>query len=488
MMNKYIGLLCASTLCSGAAMAAKSERPNFIIIFVDDLGYNDLGCFGSNLIRTPNIDKMAAEGVKLTSFYAQPISGPARTALLTGSYPVRVAEVGNIKRKHPYVDPQEVLIPEVLSERGYTSACIGKWDINGHASSFESEEYMPTEMGFDYWYGVPSSGVGQAHRNKERVSDLNVNNVTQRYTQEAISFIEREQENPFFLYLAHTMPHTPLGASPEFMGKSAYGLFGDAVEELDWSVGEIFKRLKELKLDRNTYVIFTSDNGPWSARDLHSGSAYPLRGAKDSNWEGGVRVPAIFWGGKAKGKECDQVIKIMDIMPTFASMCGAPLPDVTLDGGDVSELFDKGEVSELEETYYYYMDTHLQAVRKGDWKLVLPRPCAPEWIATSRQATYRREDVDAVKSYELYNLRLDITERRDVIAENPEIRDELMELVQSVREELGDYYQIGSGARFFGDQEPRPEAKVWSEKLRSGWSPTIEVHRAYNQGSRYNIR
>ncbi len=487
-MNKYLGVLCAVSMCGTTAKAENGDKPNFIMIFVDDLGYNDLGCFGSNLIKTPHIDQMASEGVTLTSFYAQPISGPARTALLTGSYPVRVAEVGNIKRKHPYVDPREVLIPEVLKEQGYTSACIGKWDINGHARDFEGDQYMPTQMGFDYWYGVPSSGIGQAYRDMEKISGLNVNNVTQRYTQEAVEFMKREQDGAFFLYLAHTMPHTPLGASEDFMGNSNYGLFGDAVEELDWSVGEIFKALRELGLDENTYVIFTSDNGPWSARDLHSGSSYPLRGAKDSNWEGGVRVPAIFWGGKASGVVCDQVIKIMDIMPTFAAMCGAKLPDVILDGDDVSQLFDKGCVEGLDETYFYYMDTHLQAVRKGDWKLVLPRPSAPEWIATSKQATYRREDVDAVKSYELYNLRQDITERRDVIGDNPEVFEELMALVDVVRADLGDYYQIGSGARFYDEQEPRPEAKEWREKLDSGWSQEIIVHRAYNQGARYNVK
>ncbi|MFR9649309.1 MAG: sulfatase-like hydrolase/transferase [Rikenellaceae bacterium] len=487
-MKRYFGLLSAVSLCSSVAMAASSDRPNFIVILVDDLGYNDIGCFGTDLIRTPNIDQMAQEGVRLTNFYSQPISGPARTALLTGSYPVRVAEVGNIKRKHPYVDPQEVIIPEVLREQGYTSGCIGKWDINGHKPSFDGDEYMPTEMGFDYWFGVPSIITGQPYRNKEKLPKIDVNTATQVYTHEAVSFIKREQDSPFFLYIAHNMPHTPLGASPDFMGRSAYGLFGDAVEELDWSVGEILNTLRELGLDENTYVIFTSDNGPWSARDLHCGSSYPLRGAKDSNWEGGVRVPAIFWGGKASGVDCHQVIKIMDIMPTFAAISGATLPDVILDGNDVSSLFDKGKVEGLDETYFYYMDTHLQAVRKGDWKLVLPRPCAPEWIASSRQATYRREDVDAVKSYELYNLRLDVTERRDVIEENPEVYQELLELVERVRDDLGDYYQIGKGARFYDKQEPRPEAKVWRAKLDGGWTPEIIVHRAYDQGARYNVK
>lgn len=491
-----LGLSLLAVGC-GESKQAQQTKPNFIIILADDLGYNDLGCYGSALIKTPQLDKMAQEGIRMTDFYSQPISGPARTALLTGCYPVRVAEVGDKKLPHPKVHPDEVIIPEVLKTADYVSGCIGKWDINGHSVVFDKDEFFPTEMGFDSWYGAPQTGepgIRGFYRDKQRLDPekegVTLDNLTQTYTKEAISFIEQNQDNPFFLYLAHNMPHTKLGVSNQFAGVSKGGLYGDVVEELDWCVGQILDKLEELDLDDNTYVIFYSDNGPWTARELHAGSAYPLRGSKVTTWEGGVRVPCIIWGKEIKPDVCERVTSSMDLFPTFAALSGAELPaDLVLDGRDISPLFNNEPIEDGCYLYYHY--THLQAVRKGDWKLVLPRPEAPLWLpgSISVASDYIREDTEAVRDYELYNLRDDLSERRDVADKHPEIVADLMLLVESSREDLGDYYAIGDGARFCteGDSPRKNDAKMWRDKLESGWSQEIKVHKFYNNGARYTF-
>ncbi|SHG17940.1 Arylsulfatase A [Arenibacter palladensis] len=472
--------------------SAQTNKPNFIIILTDDQGYNDLGSFGSPLIRTPNIDKLAKEGLRLTSFYAQPICGPSRTALLTGSYPLRVAEVNNTKRSHPMVHPDEILLPEILKEVGYRSACIGKWDINGHKQDFEQEELLPTRMGFDYWFGTPSSndrGINVVYRNEKIIaSKITVDTITQIYTSEALEFIDKNKANPFFLYLAHNMPHTRLGASKEFKGKSKFGLYGDAIEEIDWSVGEIKQKLIDLGIEDKTIIVFTSDNGPWRARGTHGGSSFPLRGNKISTWEGGVRVPCVIWGGDnlKSGIVSDQVTSTMDLFPTFASLAGASLPDtLTLDGQDITSLLvTNGRSSELEELYYYYVDTHLQAVRSGEWKLVLPRPRAPEWIPFAKKSLWRHEDMEAVRAMELYNLKNDVGERRDVAQDHPDIVQRLYELITNARSEIGDYNIIGQGARFYDNGERRPDVKNWQSKSIDSIDRNIKLHPFYNDGAR----
>lgn len=469
----------------------EANKPNIIIIFTDDQGYNDLGCYGSPLIKTPNIDKLASEGIRFTNFYAQPICGPSRTALLTGCYPLRVAEVGNIKRVHPFVHPNELLLPEVLREGGYKTGCIGKWDLNGHKQSFPNDRFFPTEMGFDFWFGLPSSndnGAKNLYRNKKLLGSVPVDTLTQLYTSEALKFIDRNNESPFFLYLAHSMPHTKLGAGKQFNGKSAGGLYGDVIEELDWSVGVIKEKLFELGLDKNTIIIYTSDNGPWHSRGTHGGSAFPLRSGKNTTWEGGVRVPCIIWGTGLlkKGHKAHQVVSTMDLLPTLANIGKAKLPkDLTIDGKDISTLILANVKSEiLEEVYYYYHGTHLQAVRSGNWKLVLPRPQAPEWIKNSKRSIWRYKDMEPVRDYELYNLKNDISERRDIAAQYPEKIKELIELAEKAREEIGDYNKIGKGARFYDEGSKRPEAIKWQEKEKNGWKQEIEIHPYYNSGAR----
>ena len=494
MVKLILGVLLLSVL-SGKAQEYKEMKKqlNFIIIFTDDQGYNDLGCFGSPLIKTPNIDQLAAEGIRFTNFYAQPVCGPSRTALMTGCYPLRVAEVGNIKRFHPMVHPKETLLPEIFQKNGYTAACIGKWDLNGHGSGFILEDIYPTRMGFDYWFGLPSSndgGTKHVYRNESLLEnhDITVDNVTKTYTNEALDFIERSKDKPFFLYLAHTMPHTILGASPEFKGKSKYGLYGDCIEEIDWGVGEIKKKLESLGLDDNTVILFTSDNGPWRARGTHGGSSFPLRGAKASTWEGGVRVPAVMWGnvGLKSGVDVDQVCKTMDVIPTFLSMAGIDLPEaLNIDGQDLSPLVVSGFAGEeISEIYYYYYYTHLQAVRIREWKLVLPRDQAPPWLPNNMMSRYRREDMEPVRDLELYNLNEDIAERRDVAENHPEKVKELLAVIEQARKDIGDFNVIGEGARFFDEDLKRPDVLKFQEDESAWRGDPIPIHSEYDNGGR----
>nr|WP_299381101.1 sulfatase [Allomuricauda sp.] len=470
-----------------------AKTPNFIIIFTDDQGYNDLGCYGSPLIKTPNIDQLAAEGIRFTNFYAQPVCGPSRTALMTGCYPLRVAEVGNIKRMHPMVHPKETLLPEIFQKNGYTTACVGKWDLNGHGSGFKLKEMYPTEMGFDHWFGLPSSndgGTKHVYRNETLLENhgITVDNVTATYTKEALDFIDKNKDQPFFLYLAHTMPHTILGASPEFKGKSKYGLYGDCIEEIDWGVGEIRKKLEQHGLDKNTVIFFTSDNGPWRARGTHGGSCFPLRGGKATTWEGGVRVPAVMWGnvGIKSGVDVGQVCKTMDVIPTFLSIAGIDIPnDLNIDGQDLTSVVTtKLSEEEISEEYYYYYYTHLQAVRKGDWKLVLPRDQAPKWLPNNMMSRYRREDMEAVRDFELYNLRDDIAERRDVSGDHPQKVNDLLALVEKARNDIGDFNSIGVGARFYDEDPVRPDVLKFQEDESIWRGDPIPIHSEYDNGGR----
>lgn len=393
----------AMALCCTPCLAQRP--PNFVIILADDLGFGDLSCYGNRHIRTPSLDRMAAEGIRLTSFYAQNVCGPSRAALLTGCYPIRVAEPGNTKGAHTVLHPWEETIAEVLKARGYVSGLIGKWHLAGAGSHERGpgtgpyrSELLPNSQGFDYFFGTPShNGTTRAvepdgwktelMRNGEVLeSPTDLNLITRRYTEEAIAFLERNHDQPFFLYLSHTMPHVPLGASPDFTGRSVRGLYGDVVEELDWSVGRVLDALKRLALDQTTLVVFTSDNGPWIEEHLgdHGGSASPLRGFKMNTWEGGLRVPGIFrWPGRiAGGQVSDEMASTLDLLPTFAKLAEAPLPSGRkLDGLDLSPWLEGRSGRSPRESFFYYAYTHLQAVRDRRWKLVLKRPADPPWTS-----------------------------------------------------------------------------------------------------------
>ena len=458
---------------------AAERLPNFVLIFADDLGYGDLGSYGSRHIRTPNLDRMAEEGMRLTSFYAQNVCGPSRAALLTGCYPIRVGEPGNTKGAHTILHPSESTLAEVLATRGYASALVGKWHLagggaheRGRGTGPYRRELMPNSQGFAYFFGTPShNGVTREPEPEgwqtelmrddevlESPTDLDL--ITRRYTDEAVGFIEANRDRPFFLYLSHTMPHVPLGASGEFKGRSPRGLYGDAVEELDWSVGQVLSALRETSMEDHTLVVFTSDNGPWIEGHLgdHGGSASPLRGFKMSTWEGGLRVPAVFrWPGRIPaGLATDEMASTLDILPTFAGLAGASLPPGrVIDGLDLWPLLSGESDSSPREQFFYFAYTHLQAVRDARWKLVLPRPADPPWTSW-----YGRM-IDEVRRPELYDMRLDPEESRDVAEQNGPVVARLMQLVERVRSELGDYDRIGSGVRFFDPGPPRPDMEAW---------------------------
>ncbi|MCX6377798.1 MAG: sulfatase, partial [Armatimonadetes bacterium] len=388
----------------------KSEKPpNFIVIFCDDLGYQDVGCFGSPLISTPNVDRMASEGMKFTDFYsAAPVCTPSRAALMTGCYPLRVSLPTVISYKHNIgINPNEITIAELLKARGYATACIGKWHLGWQ------KQFLPTRHGFDYYYGLPYSndmtyGDGKVPliRGEEIIEQPAVlETLTERYTDEAISFITKNRNRPFFLYLPHTFPHTPLAASERFKGKSKRGLYGDVVECLDWSTGRILDTLKDLGLDENTLVVFTSDNGPWLIRGQDGGSALPLRSGKGSTWEGGMREPCIMrWPGRIPaGTSCSEISSVMDLCPTLARLAGAQMPsDRIIDGKDILPLMTGASGAKSpHEAFFYYRQEQLQAVRSGKWKLVLAH-------------RDMNDKVDVPQA--LYDLKADIGETTDVSA------------------------------------------------------------------------
>ncbi len=482
-LAKMLRVLVLSTIAWNIvppALAVAAERPNIIVIFTDDQGYNDLGCFGSKTIKTPHLDRMAAEGLRLTSFYAQPVCGVSRAALMTGSYPIRVGEPGNRKRLHTVPHPREITMAEVLKRAGYATGMLGKWHLtlrNPNGPGGFDPTTMPNAQGFDDFYGTPlfngftvfvndTKFRSPILRNQEVVVEAveSWDDITQDYTREALAWIEKHRQGPFFLYLAHNLPHIPVGASPEFKGKSAYGPYGDTIEEIDWSCGQILAKLKELELDENTLVVFTSDNGPWveTTRAMqpdgkpfiprdHSGSADPLRGWKMSAWDGGSRVPCIVrWPGRVpQGRVSDELLSTMDLLPTFAKLAGAKLDeDVTLDGLDAASfLLGKSDASPRDE-YLYYAGCLLTGVRSGKWKLVLPRKANPSGTG------WWGRMIEAVPQTQLFNLDDDPAEATNLAMEHPETVAALMKRIERARTELGDIDRTGSGVRLF-DEGPR---------------------------------
>lgn len=478
MTNRLTGLFTvwAAVLLSGnPAIAKDAERPpNFVIIFTDDQGYADVGCFGSTDIRTPRLDAMAKEGMKFASFYAQPICGPSRAALMTGCYPMRVAERGNTKQVHPILHSREITIAEVLKTKGYATTCFGKWDLAKHAQKGFFMDLFPTRQGFDYFFGTPTSNdrIANLYRNEKLIEPkTNMATLTRRYTDEAIRFMQKNRKQPFFVYLPHSMPHTRLDASPQFKGKSKRGLYGDVIEEIDFNVGRILDAVKEMGLSDKTYVIFTSDNGPWLIKNKnhadghlpgdHGGSAGPLRSGKVSTFEGGVRVPCIVWGpGRVPaGKTCDSIASTMDMLPTLAALAGAKTPeDRVIDGEDIRHLihgeFDKAS---KDKAYFYYLRVHLQAVRQGKWKLHLPRKKEPVGAAPfSRNQHIAPADRIGFDKPFLVDLKKDPGETTNVADDNPAIVRGLLKLAESMRSDLGDFDRVGKNMRFFDLKGPRP--------------------------------
>ena len=447
-----------------------ATKPNFVIIFTDDQGYQDVGCYGSPNIKTPRLDRMADEGMRFTQFYAQTVCGPSRAALMTGSYPLRVATKGNRVEVHPRLHSREITIAELLKEAGYTSGAFGKWDLAGHSQTKYEPELLPTRQGFDYFFGTPSSNDSVVHllRNTEVIQkNAPMGSLTRRLTDEVIQFIQRNEGHPFLVYLAHPMPHVKLGATPAFKGKSAAGIYGDVIEELDWNIGRILDTLSSEGLDKDTYVFFMSDNGPWflgrSAAHKkrigadavkHGGSALPLRGAKTSTWEGGLRVPCIMRapGRIPAGAVCAELACTMDLLPTIAKLAGGKAPaDRIIDGDDIKDLIHGVEGAKSQKTaFYYYQQTRLQAVRSGRWKLHLPGP--RHWPQYSKAA-----DAGPLNRRLLFDLQEDVSETTNVVAAHPEVVTRLLKLVEAARSDIGDFDRIGAGARFFDPSPRRPD-------------------------------
>ncbi|MCK4294744.1 MAG: sulfatase-like hydrolase/transferase [Planctomycetes bacterium] len=454
---KVLGLSAASLAMPGCASAARKTaaipqgRPNFIIIYCDDLGYGDIGCFGSTKHRTPNIDKMAAEGMKFTSFYVTSgVCTPSRSSLMTGCYPRRVNMHQSARGEWVLfpvakkgLNPDEITIAEVLKAQGYATACVGKWHLG------DQPQFLPTRQGFDYYFGIPySNDMGSRQRKQnpplpllrnEKVIEApaDQNTITKRYTEEVIKFITANKDKPFFVYLPHTMPHNPVHSSDAFRGKSANGGYGDCVEEIDWSTGQILAALKKLGIDDNTLVIFTSDNG---AANRWGGGNAPLSGGKGSTMEGGMREPCVIrWPGKIPaGTECSELACTMDLLPTFAKLAATTAPtDRIIDGKDIWPLMAarKGAKSPHEAFYYYYRD-RLQAVRSGKWKLHLPRK-------QKRSRDKKPEQWPA----RLYDLEADIAEKNDLTAKHPAVVKRLLALAEKAKQDLGDGSQKGANQR-----------------------------------------
>ena len=436
--------------------AQEIKRPNFIIIFTDDQGYQDVGCFGSPNIKTPRLDQMAKEGMRFTNFYAQTVCGPSRGALMTGCYPIRFARQADPDSVHPEMHLDEITIAEILKEKGYATGMFGKWDLAGHRPIGYNPKLMPTHQGFDTYFGTPASNdriVTLVRGNEliEKKADMAL--LTKRYTDEALAFIEQKKDGPFFAYIAHTMPHTILAASEQFKGKSADGLYGDVIEEIDFNVGRVLDKVKSLGLDNNTYVIFTSDNGPWWIRKAHGGHCEPLRGAKTSCWEGGMRVPCIMRapGKIPAGSESHAIAATIDLMPTLTKLAGSSIPDDrSIDGLDLTAIIH-GKSDTLYRNYYYYQHNCLRAVRSGKWKLMLPHtePVKTS-IATKWKNHIAKPDRIRFEKAHLYDLTADIGESTDVSAENPKIVAKLQKLAAWAKKDIGDHDSFGENARTFG--------------------------------------
>ncbi|WP_396184606.1 sulfatase [Flavobacterium sp.] len=459
MKNLLFSILLVCTLGS---VAQNSKKPNVIIIFNDDLGYQDLGCYGSPNIKTPRVDQLAKEGMRFTDFYAaSPVCSASRAALLTGCYPQRVGVPGVISAgANQGLSSKHTTLAELMKSVGYATAAVGKWHLG------DQPQHLPTNQGFDSFFGIPYSNDMYPSKNIPYASncifnegfDLNKINeafanmkpgdkqpesakhkvplmrnletiefpvdqttITKRYADEGISFIKQsvKDKKPFFLYLANSMPHIPLYVSPEFKGKSKRGLYGDVVEEIDYNTGRILDLLKELKVDKNTIVIFSSDNGPWLTKGADGGAALPLFEGKFTSFEGGLRVPFIIkWPNEIKaGTVSKDLAATIDVLPTLAGITGAKLPEMNLDGRSILDLW-KGTSNATTPHEYYFMIYNGQAVRSGDWKY------------HKKQTFTVNKNTQADASPALYNLKYDIGETKNLLQQYPEIAQKLAKVLE----------------------------------------------------------
>jgi len=470
------GLLSTTTVHAKEKQKSLSDQkipPNVVLILADDMGYGDLSCFGATRYKTPNLDRMASSGVRFTNFYvSQAVCSASRAGLLTGCYSNRVGIGGALFPTSVIgLNPEEETIAEVLKKRGYKSAIFGKWHLG------YQKEFLPLQQGFDEYFGLPYSNdmwkynldgtaaTPETNSRKanypplpliegnEMVKEIKTMEdqaqLTTLYTEKAVAFINKNKNNPFFLYLPHSMPHVPIAASNKFKGKSEQGLYGDVLSEIDWSVGEIIKALEKNGIAENTLIIFTSDNGPWLNYGNHAGSAGGLREGKGTSWEGGQRVPCIMkWPGHIeKGTICNKLASTIDILPTLAQIANAPLGGKKIDGVNILPLMLGDEKANPREIfYYYYQSDCLEAVRKNQWKLVLPHKSQTyEGFAPGVNGEGGKTAMIDV-GYGLYDMRRDPGERYDVKAYYPEIIEELEKIAEDARKDLGDGLKNIKGA------------------------------------------
>ena len=439
--------LLAVCLLVSLSTFALAEPPNVVIVYCDDMGYADVGCFGARAYKTPNIDKLATQGMRFTDFYvAQAVCSASRTALLTGCYPNRVGILGALGPSSQVgIDDDEVTLAEIVKDRGYKTAIYGKWHLGHHP------QFLPTRHGFDDYFGLPySNDMWPKHPTAKfpdlpLVDDLRTiaknpdqTQLTTWYTERAVKFIEENKQRPFFLYVPHSMPHVPLFVSDKYEGKTS-GTYGDVISEIDWSVGEIMAALDRAGIDDRTLMIFTSDNGPWLSYGNHGGSAGLLREGKGTAFEGGVRVPCVMrWPDLiAAGSECDEPVMTIDVLPTVAKIVGTPLPKHIIDGRDLAPLWRGGAGKSPHEALYFYWGSELHAVRSGKWKLHFPhkyRSLKGEGGRDGQPAPYAQGEIEL----SLFDLENDIGETRNVADKNPAVVERLQQLAELARDDLGD--------------------------------------------------
>ena len=451
--------------CKPKVAEEKKPAPNVVIVFTDDQGYQDLSCFGSPNIYTPHLDQIAADGLRLTNFYAaQAVCSASRAALLTGCYPNRIGIKGALFPQSKIgINPMETTLAEMLQEQGYKTGIFGKWHL-GHLPKF-----LPNNHGFDEFMGIPYSNdmwpvdyegnqVDKNHRKAKRYPQLpffknfdvvkeiktleDQAQLTTELTEAAVDFIERNKDTPFFLYVPHPMPHTPIAVSDKFKGKSGQGRYGDVIMEIDWSVGQIMNKLKENQLDTNIIFIFTSDNGPWLNFGNHAGSASPLREGKGTAWEGGQREPCVvsYPNGIEGGRVIDTPMMTIDLLPTIAEITGAKLPELKIDGKSVWDIWTgKSNKSPHDAYFFYYKSNELHGVRYNDWKLYFPHTYRSlngrEGGKDGYPVNYDMNEIDEI---ELYDLNNDISESKNVADQHPKIVLEIKSLADEMRKKLGD--------------------------------------------------
>lgn len=462
-------LLLFIVSCCFAHAAFAADKPNIVVIFMDDMGYADVGCFGAQGYQTPNIDKLAAGGRKFTNFHvAQPVCSASRCALMTGCYPNRVGIHGALGPKATHgINSNEMTLAELVKQKGYATAAVGKW----HLGSLP--QFLPTKHGFDEYYGIPySNDMWPYHPQAkpgaypklpmiegDKVADEEITpedqtHLTTDYTTRGVKFIEKNKDKPFLLYLAHSMVHVPLFVSDKFTGKSGKGLYADVMMEVDWSVGQIMDTLKKNGLEENTWVIFTSDNGPWLSYGDHAGSAGPLREGKGTCWEGGTRVTGIMkWPAKIPaGTTTDTMMMTIDVLPTIAHVIEAKLPEHKVDGLNCWPIVSgAAEAKNPHEFYaFYYEQNQLQAISSGDgkWKLQLPHnyrslPADQPKATGGKPVNYKQEKILEPELYDLYS---DISESKNVAGQNAEVVAQLQKHAETMRAELGDSLMKRKGA------------------------------------------